>query len=445
MCVRGLELRLSLLKVCVGKNDDYQPGGNDKSFHWNLRVENIRRTKYFFVYFDEIGFIDISLFLQGTAELSAAQQIFGLSILKGEGYPISFEQLQILSEIPSGRWTPVSAILEQFGIELELIHDLARKGLILSDTADESFAELRERDELLAVTQWNIHGALYHSMTKWKDMHLNVDLPNDLQELQEINAAGDEQFGNFVELFGKPPEHFYSRPDARLICDLPLIKKEGNLYEVLLRRKTTRAYDRQQPMKLEDLSVILYYVWGCHGYSPVWQDIIGLKKTSPSGGDLHPVEVYPLISNVTGLNTGLYHYNTKDHSLELLVSLNQDEASELANEFTAGQQFPRSSHVLFIMTARFYRNFWKYRQHQKAYSVIFMDAAHLSQTFYLVCTELGLGAFITAAINSINIEQKLGLDGITEGAVAICGCGEALESLSLDPDFFPYVPRETQI
>src|SRR5262249_10346024 len=76
-----------------------------------------------------------------------------------------------------------------------------------------------------------------------------------------------------------------------------------------------------------------------------------------------------------------------------------------------------------IMAARFYRNFWKYRQHRKAYSVVLMDVAHLSQTFYLVCAQLGLGAFLTAAINHVNIEEHLGLDGFAEGGIALTGCG----------------------
>ena len=89
---------------------------------------------------------------------------------------------------------------------------------------------------------------------------------------------------------------------------------------------------------------------------------------------------------------------------------------------------------------RFYRTFWKYRKHQRAYGVILMDAAHLSQTFYLVCAELGLGAFFTAAINGSNVEEKLGLDGFTEGAVAICGCGAPAQNNYIDPVFQPYVP-----
>jgi hypothetical protein len=73
-----------------------------------------------------------------------------------------------------------------------------------------------------------------------------------------------------------------------------------------------------------------------------------------------------------------------------------------------------------------------------------MDAAHLSQTLYLVATELGL--FVTAAINGANIEERLGLDGCNEGAVAVSGCGRrAARRSPLEPEFEPYVPRATEL
>jgi hypothetical protein len=62
-----------------------------------------------------------------------------------------------------------------------------------------------------------------------------------------------------------------------------------------------------------------------------------------------------------------------------------------------------------------------------------------------VCTELGLGAFVTAAVNGANIEEQLGLDPFTEGALAICGCGRPATDEELDMNFEPYVPRDTMI
>ena len=72
----------------------------------------------------------------------------------------------------------------------------------------------------------------------------------------------------------------------------------------------------------------------------------------------------------------------------------------------------------------------------------------LSQTLYLVSTDLGLGAFVTAAINNVNIDETLGLDGFTEAAIAINGCGKVARekpvganSSDLEPEYLPYQAR----
>ena len=75
------------------------------------------------------------------------------------------------------------------------------------------------------------------------------------------------------------------------------------------------------------------------------------------------------------------------------------------------------------MTPRFARSFWKYRNHAKAYRALILDVGHLSQTLYLAATELGLGAFVTSAINEVEIEQAFGLDPLEEGPLAVCGFG----------------------
>jgi hypothetical protein len=41
----------------------------------------------------------------------------------------------------------------------------------------------------------------------------------------------------------------------------------------------------------------------------------------------------------------------------------------------------------------------------------------------LVSAELGLGAFVTIGVNARDIEQRLGLDGVSEGVIAVGGCG----------------------
>jgi SagB-type dehydrogenase family enzyme len=92
--------------------------------------------------------------------------------------------------------------------------------------------------------------------------------------------------------------------------------------------------------------------------------------------------------------------------------------------------------VFVIPVARFRRNFWKYRNHAKAYRALVLDVGHLSQTLYLAATELGLAAFITAAINEVDIETAFGLDPLEEGPLAVCGFGHRASERSeveLDP------------
>jgi putative peptide maturation dehydrogenase len=401
-------------------------------------VPKVRRTEYVFFYCQDGESLDIQLLLRGEAVLEPVRRILALSILTGETHAISRADLDLLVSMPSKAWVDVG---ELEGGEAT-VSELARKGLVVSDEPDALLRELRRRDELLSSTEWNVYAALYHFLTKWRDVDLEKAPQEDPTASGELDPRAAE---DWIALHGEPPTHFHSvADDASAVTPLPLVTREGALYEVLLRRKTTRAFAPETAMTRDDFSALLRYAFGCHGYAGLGDRLVLLKKTSPSGSGLHPSEVYPLIANVDGIEPGLYHYGVASHVLEPIERLSREEVGELAYEFTSGQPYARSAHCLFVVTTRFYRNFWKHPRHERSYAVLLMDAAHLSQTFYLVCADLGLGAFVTAAINGANIEDRLGLDGFGEGALAVCGCGVPAGVASrLEPEFHPYVPGET--
>jgi SagB-type dehydrogenase family enzyme len=134
----------------------------------------------------------------------------------------------------------------------------------------------------------------------------------------------------------------------------------------------------------------------------------------------------------------LYRYDPHAHALEPLGPVTRDEATS----FVCGQSYFSAAHVLIALSARFERAFWKYREHPRGLAAMFMDAAHLSQTLYLVCTEMGLGAFVTAAVNNADLDARLGLDGLDEGTLAVCGFGRpSPDSSPFDPLFEP-LPRD---
>jgi putative peptide maturation dehydrogenase len=400
----------------------------------------LRRSAYVFFYGYEGEEPNLAALLRGRAELVRTKRLVAMSVLTGAESTLSRVELDAVLSVPSDRWVGSETLAEEV--------DAARlvdRGLLLTDDDSGPGAELRAREERLRKAEWNLYGALFYFLTKWRGIDLRRSA-SDEGPVAELPVVDAETVARYVAHYGPPPPAF-KEVEPLEIRELPLLRGEGGLYDALSRRRTTRGFDPQRALPLEELALVCYEVFGCHGYAPIAGDHVGLRKTSPSGGGLHPTEAYPIVSRVAGLEPGIYHYSVRRHELELLERLDADEATELASTFAAGQTYFGQAHVTFVLIARFERTFWKYRRNQRALAAIYMDAAHLSQTLYLVCAERGLGAWVTAAINGADIEERLGLDGVTEGAIALAGCGirPRPERSALEPQFRPYVPRETAV
>ena len=165
-------------------------------------------------------------------------------------------------------------------------------------------------------------------------------------------------------------------------------------------------------------------VFGCHADVELHPGVRALKKSNPSGGGLHPLEAYVLVRRVDGVATRVFITITPARTRSNRSRRSpKRRRSEHAHRFVAGQQYLADAPVLIALVARFARSFWKYRRHPKAYRAIVLEAGHVSQNLYLAATELGLGAFVTAAINEVAIEQALALDALDESPLAVCGFG----------------------
>jgi SagB-type dehydrogenase family enzyme len=192
----------------------------------------------------------------------------------------------------------------------------------------------------------------------------------------------------------------------------------ATLVQTLRTRRTVRSY-LPRSISLRQFAAIVQGTWGQTG----WVDagVLGrlVAKTSPSAGARHPIECYVLASRVEGVPPGLYHYAVRSGSLERLRR--GDQTAE-ALRFVAGCDWIRNTAFLCVMTAVTARLFWKYPS-SGAYRLLFLDAGHLAQTFTLLATALGLGSFTTAAIHHSRIERLLGLDGVREFPLYVCGAG----------------------
>jgi putative peptide maturation dehydrogenase len=397
-------------------------------------MPQIRRSVYAFFHRYDAPVLHPLDLLRGDVEIKRLPQLLAISILRGAEFEISKDEFAFLSELPSDRWVDVEELPSE---QRESVSKLAELGLVLSTDDDPVLAELRRKDEQLAQGQWNIYAALLHSLTTWRD----IDLSRHFGENGELPVPPEGAAAAFVERHGEPPPHFHRVERAGPSVPLPLIERDDGLFGSLHKRKTTRAFDRDAEVTMNELGIVLREVFGCRGLAPIADGVAAMKKTSPSGGSLHPIEAYILVRRIEGLDPGLYHYRTDNHALAPLETMTAEEAENLAVQFTCGQTYFATAGALVVLAARFRRSFWKYRKHQRAYGVLLLEAGHLSQTLYLVCAELGLAAFVTAAINGANIDERLEFEPFLEGSLAVCGFGRRARGPSpLEPDFMPYVP-----
>lgn len=338
----------------------------------------------------------------------------------GEPVEINAAQRELLGRVSPTRWTDP----QDFSGEQDVVQSLLQAGLLVSKEPG-LHDDHRERDDRLRSAYWHPLGAVFHAFTRWDE----VDAVKNMKESHTETAL------EMREYFGAPPAEA-KRLVAEATSLIRLPEVPHNAFDDLMHRRVTcRNFDASRPVPLATFSKIIERALAAQTKVEVTEDMVFLKKNVPSGGGLHPMEAYFIVQNVEGLAPGLYHYRADVHALEPLPAP-EGELSEFVMEAVAQQHWFRDAHVLIVLAPRFDRTFWKYRQHAKGYRVVALEAGHISQTLYLSATDLGLGAFITGAINEKHLERALGLDATTQGALAICGFGwraNVMTTAELDP------------
>ncbi|KGM51258.1 dehydrogenase [Lysobacter concretionis Ko07 = DSM 16239] len=371
----------------------------------------------FFESREDVGF-DLESLLAGGAGLSRTSRWLAMAPHLDNEIEIDAAQRELLGALSPGMWVDSGTLPPH---RADTFESLLREGLVIAD--DGRHVDQRERDEAIRAANWWSLAALFHRQGRWH----GVDGVQAMEESGLLTATG------LRKRFGPPPAHIGERADASQ--RLPLPRAPSSDFDGLLaRRATCRNFD-DRPLSRELFAQMLQRVFSAQAQVRVSDDTVFLKKTSPSGGGLHSTEAYLVVQNVEGFAPGLYHYHPVDHALEPLPPPELPLA-EFVRLALAGQHWFANAPVLAVLTPRFGRSFWKYRHHAKAYRALVLDSGHLSQTLYLSATELGLGAFVTSAINEVDIERGFGLDPLVEGPLAICGFGwraPSMETTEFDP------------
>ncbi|MFF8861418.1 SagB family peptide dehydrogenase [Streptomyces sp. NPDC015139] len=190
--------------------------------------------------------------------------------------------------------------------------------------------------------------------------------------------------------------------------------REPSLTEVLEGRTSTRAHDPEAPLTLDQLGELLYRTVRIRSTFTGSDGQELADRPLPSGGAVHELEVYPLVTNCAGLEPGLYRYAPDRHELQL-VGAPGPATAPLVKEARDAAMMTGDPQVVLLVAARFGRVMWKYET--VAYPLILKHVGVLYQTVYLVATAMGLAVCALGGGDTTAFAAATGRDPLLEGSV----------------------------
>jgi len=227
----------------------------------------------------------------------------------------------------------------------------------------------------------------------------------------------------FVGLFSEPPA--VKNESGRSCIHLPesqleeIIKRDPPFTEVFESRRSIRQHGSVPPT-LDRLGEFLYRTCRVKRQAVSQERELALRPY-PSAGGCHELEIYPLINQCAGIDSGLYRYDGSTHSL-LHVAEPGPNTAELINDARQCAMMTREPHILLLISARFLRVSWKYES--LAYSLTLKNVGVLFQSMYLVATAMGLAPCALGGGPSDSLSRLINEDFWQESAVGEFLLGE---------------------
>ena len=176
---------------------------------------------------------------------------------------------------------------------------------------------------------------------------------------------------------------------------------DGELREILIKRRSIRNFDSNASISSDKLSSLLF--WSA-GISRNKQDPEKSFRFYPSGGARYSLEIYFYFRGNDQIPPGLYHYNVKNHYLEKI--LGEEVKREIVSLPT--YTFARDAALFFFVTGIFDRHMRKYRE--RGYRFGLIEQGLLLENFYLVSAALDLGCCGIGSIFDTEIENILDIN-----------------------------------
>jgi SagB-type dehydrogenase family enzyme len=214
--------------------------------------------------------------------------------------------------------------------------------------------------------------------------------------------------------------HFKSYPRFKRITlkkDLP--KKRILVQELFEGPRETEEFV-ENTISLDNISKMLSYSAGITHVKKEGE-IIHSSRSYPSAGGTYPLETYVIILRCSGVGSGIYHYNVKLHSLELIKE--GDFTSKLI-DLTNNKWIGKAA-VVIIISAVFQRTLRKYGD--RGYRYVLFETGHLAQNIRLLASSMGMACRAVTEFIDDELNEVLDLDGMNESVVYVSALGGSQE------------------
>lgn len=261
--------------------------------------------------------------------------------------------------------------------------------------------------------KWDELSKIFHIGTK--------DIPCESVP-QDVNEWATLYLNHCTEVLSSPapPARTNPSPVERIALERPSMDdlEAASLVQTLVSRSTCRSFD-SRPISIDQVSTLLYLTLGYLNERSCSEDgFAARRRSSPSGGGLNACEGYLYVRNVMGLDAGIYAYYPDEHAISLIRTLPDESLGHLL----CGQHFINTLPFGLFITSRFDKLWWKYG-HSRAYRMAFIETGHVSQSFLMVATAMGLDTWLTGAFADRQVEHLLNLEGAPEQPLFFVGCG----------------------
>ncbi|MFX1512970.1 MAG: SagB family peptide dehydrogenase [Promethearchaeota archaeon] len=179
----------------------------------------------------------------------------------------------------------------------------------------------------------------------------------------------------------------------------PDLEGEFSLWDCYLWQKLATTFQGTEKPSLKDLSQLL---WAAQGIThPPF-------RACPSAGGTYPLELFVLASTSSSLESGVYQYRPKTHTLtKVLDSIEWDILREIVN-LADETQFIGNTSTILLITAEYERTTWKYGYRGIRY--VHLEVGHVIQNLILQGVARNVIMYPIVRFNSSSVKTLLDTD-----------------------------------